>query len=201
MDTDGFPLSAISEKSDEINDETPKRRSNKTKRQTTTSTNENGVNLENGDVSSSSSTGQKRNKNRTTIDNSISSEPIETTKKIDDEIELTEIADEDDGEPERERRLADQLRMSDNQTEPMTMISSFTTGGENEVIEIHQFSVADLDVYLDIYFDTLNNRLRNYVGGNDQLNQFRTSMKNRIGRKYFNDNEKTNNETLFFSFL
>ena len=199
MDTDGFPLSAISEKSNEIPDETAKRRSNKTKRQTATATNENGVNLENGDVSSLSSTGQKRNKSKTTVENSISSEPIEPTTKVEEEIELTEIMDEDDGEPERERRLAYEHRELENSTEPMTMISSYTTGGENEVIEIHQFSVADLDVYLDIYFDTLNNRLRNYVGGNDQLNQFRASMKNRIGKKI---QRQRNDKTIFhFDFL
>jgi N-acetylglutamate synthase-like GNAT family acetyltransferase len=63
------------------------------------------------------------------------------------------------------------------------MVSSYTAGsGENDVIEIHQFSSADIDAYLDIYFDTLDNRLRHYIGQDEQLRQFRVAMKNRISK-------------------
>ena len=173
MDADGFPLAAISEKSNETSEETPKRRANKGRRQTSTPTSEHSANLENGDAAS---TGRKRNKTKPPLENNVSSEPTTT-------IELNEVTDDDDGEPERERRLDAPARVSTISPEPGTMISSYTTGGENDVIEIHQFSPADLDVYLDIYFETLNSRLRHYVGGNEQLTQFRTSMKNRIGKE------------------
>ena len=175
MDTDGFPLSAISEKSTENSEETPKRRANKAKRQTSTPTSETSANLENGDAAS---TGRKRNKTKTPLEKPVVVNEPTTT------IELNEVTDDDDGEPERERRLDAPARISTTSPEPAgTMISSYTTGGENDVIEIHQFSLADLDVYLDIYFETLNSRLRHYVGGNEQLTQFRTSMKNRIGKR------------------
>lgn len=63
-----------------------------------------------------------------------------------------------------------------------TMYTSYTTGsvGENDIVEIHQFSLADIDAYLDIYFETLDYRLRRYIGNGEQIQQFRLETKNRI---------------------
>ncbi|CAF1577649.1 unnamed protein product, partial [Adineta ricciae] len=96
------------------------------------------------------------------------------------QIEVTSIADEDD-ENEREKYLSQRASQLSNDRDNK-MVSSYTTGGgaENDVIEIHQFSLADIDAYLDIYFDTLKDRLRNYIGNDDQIHQFRVAMKNRI---------------------
>jgi GNAT superfamily N-acetyltransferase len=59
------------------------------------------------------------------------------------------------------------------------MVQSYTSG-DNDVIEIHEFSLVDIDAYLDIYFETLNNRLRHFIGDDEQLQQFRLATKNRI---------------------
>ena len=68
--------------------------------------------------------------------------------------------------------------------DPDAMTSSTTSGGatsvDQDMIEVHQFSVADIDAYLDIYFDALNNRLRYLIGTGEELEQFRSAMKNRI---------------------
>lgn len=78
---------------------------------------------------------------------------------------------------------ASDLNLSVNKFEG-SMITSMTHGDsislDNDVIEIHQFTVADLDDYLEIYFDTLNQRLRHYLGGDQAIEQFRATMKNRI---------------------
>jgi GNAT superfamily N-acetyltransferase len=67
---------------------------------------------------------------------------------------------------------------------PDAMVSSITaderTSVDQDVIEIHQFSVADIDAYLDIYFETLDNRLKHMIGTGDELEQFRSGMKSRI---------------------
>ena len=96
------------------------------------------------------------------------------------QIELTAVTDEDNDDDEREQRIGlplANLNISDHDT----MVSSYTTGGgDNDIIEIHEFSLADIDAYLEIYFETLNNRLRSFIGENDQLEQFRLATKNRI---------------------
>ncbi|CAF0729331.1 unnamed protein product [Adineta ricciae] len=92
------------------------------------------------------------------------------------QVELTTVTD--DEEP-TERRSNIQPR-NRNVTDHDTMVSSYTTNDDNDVIEIHEFSLADADAYIDIYFDTLNNRLRHFIGTDDQLQQFRLALKNRI---------------------
>ena len=42
------------------------------------------------------------------------------------------------------------------------MVSSYTAGGENDVVEIHEFTYADIDTYLDIYFDTLRQSFKTF---------------------------------------
>ena len=102
------------------------------------------------------------------------------------QVEMISIPDEDDNNDDDDDDNGGQEsgvgmeRPSQRTTDPDTMISSFTTGGESDVVEIHQFSVADIDVYLDIYFETLANRLRRHIGSEDQVRQFRTDMKTRI---------------------
>ncbi|CAF3725697.1 unnamed protein product [Rotaria socialis] len=100
------------------------------------------------------------------------------TRKF-NEYEVANVADEDD-EDERDRHVVSQSLSQSMTDRDNTMVSSFTTGGDNDVIEIHQFSSADIDAYLDIYFETLNTRLRRYIGENEELQQFRTAMKARI---------------------
>ena len=95
--------------------------------------------------------------------------------------EMISIPDEeDDDEDDGQESGVGMERPSQRTTDPDTMISSFATSGESEVVEIHQFSVADIDVYLDIYFETLADRLRHHLGTEDQVRQFRADMKTRI---------------------
>jgi hypothetical protein len=56
--------------------------------------------------------------------------------------------------------------------------------------------LGDIDAYLDIYFDTLDNRLRHYIGEDEQLQQFRVSMKNRISK-----NKKPITQKFLFLFV
>jgi hypothetical protein len=76
------------------------------------------------------------------------------------------------------------------------MVQSYTSG-DNDVIEIHEFSLVDIDAYLDIYFETLDNRLRHYIGEDEQLQQFRVSMKNRISK----NKKKTITQRFLFLFI
>jgi len=94
------------------------------------------------------------------------------------QIELTPVTDDEDNEEREQRRNIQPVNhiLSDHDT----MVSSYTTGGDNDVIEIHEFSLADIDAYLDIYFETLNNRLSHFIGDNARLEQFRLAMKTRI---------------------
>ena len=61
-----------------------------------------------------------------------------------------------------------------------SIITDATVSVDHEVIEIHQFSLADIDAYLDIYFDVLSNRLRHLIGAGEELDKFRSAMKSRI---------------------
>ncbi|CAF1099623.1 unnamed protein product [Adineta ricciae] len=92
------------------------------------------------------------------------------------QVELTTVTDD---EEQTEKRSNIQPR-NPHVTDHDTMVSSYTTNDDNDVIEIHEFSLADADAYIDIYFETLNNRLRHFIGIDDQLQQFRLAMKNRI---------------------
>ncbi|UJR33377.1 hypothetical protein I4U23_020825 [Adineta vaga] len=92
------------------------------------------------------------------------------------QIELTTVSDDEDQRESRRSIQPKTLTVNDHDT----MVSSFTTNDDNDVIEIHEFSLADADAYIDIYFDTLNNRLRHFIGAADQIQQFRLAVKNRI---------------------
>jgi ribosomal protein S18 acetylase RimI-like enzyme len=104
-------------------------------------------------------------------------------------IELNVVTDDEDDNNKRELKQKIQPKQS-TLTDHSTMVQSYTSG-ENDVIEIHEFSLADIDAYLDIYFETLTNRLRHFIGEDEQLQQFRLAMKNRINsdtnsREYHN---------------
>jgi GNAT superfamily N-acetyltransferase len=95
-------------------------------------------------------------------------------------IELSTVTDDDDDDNNKQ-----DYKIDGNHLVPDSdaMVSSYTTGvsaSDNDVIEIHQFSLADIDAYLDIYFEILDNRLRHFIGDNEQLQQFRVGMKNRL---------------------
>jgi predicted GNAT family acetyltransferase/uncharacterized membrane protein YkoI len=97
------------------------------------------------------------------------------------QIELRSITDDDDEDDEERQNKVDTQTTDRIITDrDSTMVSSYTTGGDNDVIEIHEFSYADIDAYLDIYFETVNNRLTHFIGDNEQLQRFRTAMKTRI---------------------
>lgn len=100
-------------------------------------------------------------------------------------VTLTTVQDEDDDDEERDERKniqpVDRI-ITDSDEKPNVMVQSITSAsvaGDN-VIEIHEFTLADLDAYLDIYFDTLNNRLQRYIGSSEDIKQFRNELKTRI---------------------
>ncbi|CAF0896753.1 unnamed protein product [Adineta steineri] len=106
-------------------------------------------------------------------------------------VELTAVTDDDDDEDPK-RDLRREIKPTNHiTTDPETMLSSYTTGGENDTIEIHEFSLADIDAYLDIYFETLNNRLGHLIGSREQLQEFRLALKTRISSDT-NSNEYQN---------
>jgi len=141
MDTDGFPLATISERS--IIDETE--RSKLPNRRPPLRPADSNGGMENGDVLRASVHSPQR---------------FDNTPSLPEQNETEFDAHEYDN----------------------TMYTSYTTGsiGENDIIEIHQFSLADIDAYLDIYFETLDNRLRRYIGNDEQIQQFRVETKTRI---------------------
>ena len=199
-DTNGYSLASVGEKSTEDHDVPPKKSASQLRANLRGMSESNG-NLENGDIPmsilSASSPKPTSPRKRVTpkpieIPSYAERSPDSTPpppvfdkpmKAID--VEVTSITDEEE-DTERQRRFDSEKRTQTILPDPETMVSSYTTGGENDVIEIHQFSISDLDVYLDIYFETLTNRLRHYVGQNEELQQFRANMKTRIGRnKHF----------------
>ena len=174
MDTDGFPLAAISERSVADDTLTPvkSKRGKRAPLQPADAVDATG----NGDVSSAK-LGQPA-----ILDVSAESQARDPMKKY-NQVEVSSIPDEDDDDIGGEDKYPPQRVSQRTNDQEATMVSSYTTGGgDNDVIEIHQFSQADVDAYLDIYFETLNSRLRHYVGQGDQLQQFRVAMKNRISR-------------------
>jgi hypothetical protein len=176
MDIDGFPLAAISERSTIDNDTLSSTKYNK--RAPIHPANSN-ASMENGTKFNQSITFKPINYSDQSVESpSRNSEQI---KKY-NQYEVNSVADDDD---RTESQRPSQL-ITDRDS---TMLSSYTTGGggagDNDVIEIHQFSSADIDAYLDIYFETLDSRLRHYIGQDEQLQQFRIEMKNRISKTYF----------------
>lgn len=91
--------------------------------------------------------------------------------------ELSTVTDDDEDDL-RERAHSTDYITTDQRT-TSAMGQSYTSG-EHDAVEIHEFSLADLDAYLDLYFTTLDNRLRHFIGENDQLEQFRKSIKDRV---------------------
>ncbi|CAF0741667.1 unnamed protein product [Rotaria sordida] len=93
------------------------------------------------------------------------------------QIELRNITDdEDDGKQQKKVARPTDYKIPDHDP----IVSSYTSTNDSDIIEIHEFSEADVDAYLDIYFEMLHNRLIHFLGDNDQLQQFRIKMKNRL---------------------
>ncbi|CAF1163772.1 unnamed protein product [Adineta steineri] len=191
MDTDGFPLAAISERSTE-NDTMTSINSIKRDQRAPLRPIDSIGGIENGSVSSrkvdqpavletNTRSGQlneriSTNTGRSGQLNERVSSNTDRSRKY-NQFEVTSIQDEDD---ELDNKYISERPSQLTVGGDSTMVSSYTTGGENDIIEIHQFSLADIDAYLDIYFETLHSRLRHYIGQDEQIQQFRIAMKNRI---------------------
>ncbi|CAF2338647.1 unnamed protein product [Rotaria sp. Silwood2] len=94
------------------------------------------------------------------------------------QIELSTVTDDDENDGKKQKKVVPpkDYRIPDHDP----IITSYTSASESDIIEIHEFSFADVDAYLDIYFEMLHNRLAHFIGDRDQLQQFRMKMKNRI---------------------
>jgi len=203
MATDDIELETVNEKTSA----SPIKKNKRVKR-TLQSTNSNGI-MENGNGSITESipsrlskNSERKKVNEPTLETSIHSQssdqssnrnsnrlhqtltPIEISQSIEknrditqkfDQIELSTVTDEDDDDEQRNKIQTTNSLLTDHST----MVQSYTSES-NDVIEIHEFSLADIDAYLDIYFETLNNRLRHFIGEDEQLQQFRLGTKNRI---------------------
>ena len=191
MDKEGFPLAAMREQSDADQNGTPNK-SKTSERRAPLRPAMSDASMENGYASINVSLDSpKRSSNPPASRGKLNAttDPPEDTavsrKSKFKQVEMVSIPDEDDDDDDdddddgQESGVGMQ-RPSQRTTDPDTMISSFTTGGESDVVEIHQFSLLDIDVYLDIYFETLENRLRRHIGTEDQVRQFRADMKTRI---------------------
>ncbi|CAF0786286.1 unnamed protein product [Rotaria sp. Silwood1] len=113
--------------------------------------------------------------------------PVESSQSnatnIDDtskfrQIELNAVSDEDEDGSKQDKKVVHTTDYRIPDHDPI--ITSYTSASESDIIEIHEFSSADVDAYLDIYFEMLHNRLLHFIGDNDQLQEFRMKMKNRI---------------------
>lgn len=106
------------------------------------------------------------------------------------QVELTNVTDEEEDDYVNQKQktsLIKDTKLSDHDQ----FITSVTTLNDNDVIEIHEFSLDDIDAYLDIYFEALNHRLTRYIGEDSEIHKFRAGMKSRIGsdtnsREYHN---------------
>ena len=112
----------------------------------------------------------------TPIVSSQSDEKPYVNQKQFEQIDLETVTDEDDKESIQRQNIQERNSVL---TERSTIVPSYTSG-DNDIIEIHEFSIGDIDAYLDIYFEILNNRLRHFIGNEQQLQEFRLKMKNRI---------------------
>jgi hypothetical protein len=182
MDTDGFPLATISETS--IIDDNPSAvKSKKRKKRAPLPPIDSNGGTENGNIVTS-----KFNQ-PATLEASFHSDPSIESKSSDmvetgkfNHYEVTSLSNASDDIRLEEKNPSERPSQLTSEQDPI-MVSSYTTGAaDNDVIEIHQFSSADIEAYLDIYFETLDNRLRHYIGQNEQLQQFRVAMKNRISK-------------------
>ncbi|CAF2596615.1 unnamed protein product [Rotaria sp. Silwood2] len=190
MDTNGFSVTTISGTSvvdDNITSTKARKRGTRAPLRPVDS---NGY-MENGNMSmpSPKNISTSRNNQSTALETSTYSQQSNKSNftntdrsRKSDNYEVTSIPDEDDLYGREKKPVSQTLSqpsqaMTDNDN---TMVSSFTTGGDNDVIEIHQFSTGDVDAYLDIYFETLDNRLRHFIGDDEELQRFRAAMKSRI---------------------
>ena len=101
------------------------------------------------------------------------------------EIQSTDFDDvsSSNRNPIEKNSVEKEMRSASNATRhasSMITIYGDSSSDNDDVIEIHQFSLDDLDAYLDIYFDVLDRRLRYLIGSDDEIDRFRQSMKNRI---------------------
>jgi len=188
MDIDGFPLAKISEKSIIDDNPTSIKSTIRHKRAPLRPADSNGG-MENGDISTSKYSPPPANLEislHSERSNETTSPDINQTRKF-NAYEVTSLPDDDSDDNIQSNKQIISERPSQITSEyENTIVSSYTTGGgDNDVIEIHQFSSADIDAYLDIYFETLDNRLRRYIGEDEQLQQFRVAMKNRIRKNIF----------------
>lgn len=181
MDADGFPLSSISEKSIVSNDDDKPVKTKRSKRARIRQMDLNGG-TDREEISI------RKYEKTTSLDSPMQSERSHNeiaSPKFENlhQHEITSLHNEYDEVQLAGKTLSEQPSQLASEHEN-TRLSSYTAGsGENDVIEIHQFSAADVDAYLDIYFNTLDNRLRHYIGPDDQLRQFRETMKKRISKK------------------
>lgn len=180
MDADGFPLSSISEKSIVDADDNKPVKSKRGKKSRHRQVDLHGNN-ENGDIST------MKYEKTTSLDASIHSEQSDAFTSPNFESlnhhDVISVHNEYDEVQLARKTLSEQPSQLQSEHDH-TRLSSYTAGsGENDVIEIHQFSTGDLDAYLDIYFNTLDNRLKHYIGQDEPLRQFRDTMKKRISEK------------------
>ena len=195
MDADGFPLSSISEKSIVDSDDNKPVKTKRGKKSRLRHMDLHGSN-ENGDIST------MKYEKTTSLDTSIHSERSDAIASPKFESlnhhEVISLHNEYDEVQLARKTLSEQPSQLQSERDH-TRLSSYTAGsGENDVIEIHQFSTADLDAYLDIYFNTLDNRLRHYIGQDEQLRQFRDTMKKRISKSSLSGH--SGRDFLFFRF-
>ncbi|CAF3619358.1 unnamed protein product [Rotaria socialis] len=96
------------------------------------------------------------------------------------QIELATVTDDDDYDDIDRHPQKSQQSKDTGTIDHDAFLTSVTTLSESDVIEIHEFSLADIDAYLDIYFEVLQNRLAHFIGEDDQIQRFRTAVKSRI---------------------
>ena len=180
MDVEGFSLVTVDKNHVEgSNNESIQSREQSKRDQLVNANN----NTENVDISKSSVKYDRKSKNKQApiIEPSIHSKqasqsaPLQTDHSK--EHEIVHSPDRDNNH-EGDENIANHLTNDGDNT----MFSSYTTGDENDVVEIHQLSPNDIDAYLDIYFETLDNRLRHFIGDDYEIQQFRVAMKNRLGK-------------------
>ena len=94
--------------------------------------------------------------------------------------ELSTVTDDDDEDLREQRERVHPTDYINSDQRTTSAMGQSYTSGDHDAVEIHEFSLGDLDAYLDLYFTTLDNRLRHFIGEADQLEQFRRSFKDRI---------------------
>jgi len=184
MDTDGFPLATINEKSMTDDNSTANKSINRYKQAPLRPAGSNGG-MGNADILTSKYNPPATLETSLHSDKSNEETPPDTDHRSKfNEYEVTTLPDDDDDDNHHVNKNLSERPSQLTSEYDDTIVSSYTTGaGENDVIEIHQFSSADVDAYLDIYFETLDNRLRHHIGQDEQLQEFRIAMKNRISNK------------------